>query len=153
MHGWYLRCIEGYQSIFKFHVNLRSRSTELMLATRSTLLRSVGLLYMEHLWMICIYLIQSHNPNWLWQVMWHRNYRWHHSTLSTRPKDSTSLVTSVKVSWLRPRAPKLCFENHAWLTHLSQLKMVSTLNWLTQPNSTQEVRFENYTWLTHLPQL
>ena len=88
--------------------------------SRSTLLRSVGLLYMEHL-SVDKFLIQSPNYNWLWQVMWHKNYWWHHSMLSTRPNDSTSLVTSVKVSWLRPRAPEVSFENYAWLTHLPQL--------------------------------
>ena len=53
--------------------------------------------------------------NWLWQVMWNKNYWWHHSTLST------SLVTSVNVSWLRPRTPEVRSENYTWLTHLPQL--------------------------------
>ena len=33
----------------------------------------------------CLYLTQRPNSDWLWQVMWHKNYLWHHSTLSTRP--------------------------------------------------------------------
>ena len=70
---------------------------------------------------VCLYLMRRLNFDWLWQVMWHKNYWWHHSMLSTRPNDSTSLVTSVKVSWLRPRAPEVSFENDAWLTHLPQL--------------------------------
>ena len=80
----------------------------------STLLQSVGPQYFERL---CLSLnpIQRHNSNWLWQIMWHKNYWWHHSTLLTRLNDSTSLVTSVKVSWLRPRSPKVRFENYIWL--------------------------------------
>ena len=75
-----------------------------------------------------MYLIQSHNSNWLWQVMWHNNYWWHHSTLSRRLNDSTSLVTSVKASWLLPRTPEVHFENYTWfwITHLLQLYINST---------------------------
>ena len=60
---------------------------------------------------LSLYLIQLLHSNWLLQVMWHKNYWWHHSMLSTRTNDSTSLVTSVKVSWLRRRTPKVRFEN------------------------------------------
>ena len=60
---------------------------------------------------LSLYLFQFLHSNWLLQVMWHKNYWWHHSTLSTRPNDSTTLVTSVKVSWLQPRAPEVSFEN------------------------------------------
>ena len=67
--------------------------------SRSTLLQSVGLLYMEHL-SVCGYLIQSQNYNWLWHVMWHKNYWWHHSTLSRRK--NALIITPVKVLWLRP---------------------------------------------------
>ena len=34
-----------------------------------------------------------------------------HPKPSTRPHESTSLVTSVKVSWLQPRTPEVCFGN------------------------------------------
>ena len=64
-----------------------------------------------------------------------------HSALSTRPHSSTSLVTSVKVSWLQLRTPEVSFENYTWF-------------WLTQLNSTingfdpelLNVRYENYNW-------
>ena len=83
----------------------------------------------------------SHSSNWLGQVMWHEKYWWHHSALSTRPHSSTSLVTSVKVSWVRPRTPEVSFENFTWF-------------WLTQLNSTingfdpelLNMRYENYYW-------
>ena len=47
----------------------------------------------DYLFICIIYLPRRPNSDWLWQVMWHKNYWWHHSTLSTRPNDSTSLVT------------------------------------------------------------
>ena len=55
---------------------------------------------------------------------------WHHSTLTTRTNNLRSLVTSVKVSWLRPRTAKVLFENYTWywLTQLPQLLMASTQN-------------------------
>ena len=70
---------------------------------------------------LSLYLSQSHNYNWFWQVIWHTNYWWHHGKLSTRPNDSASLVISIKVSWLLPRTPEVCFEKYTWLTHLPQL--------------------------------
>ena len=63
----------------------------------------------------------SPSSNWLGQVMWHKNYWWHHSALSTRPHSSTSLVTSVKVSFHRPKPPEVSFEYYTWF-------------WLTQLN-------------------
>ena len=123
-------------------------------------------------WIICPWAFSellgffSPSSNWLGQVMWHKKYWWHHSTLSTRPHSSTSLVTSVKVSWLRPRTPKVSFENYTWFW-LSQLNYkwlrprtpehaLWNYNWfwLTQLNSTingfdqelLDVLYENYTW-------
>ena len=66
----------------------------------------------------------SPSSNWLGQVMWHKKYWWHHSVLSTRPHSSTSLVTSVNVSFCRLRPPEVSFEYYTWF-------------WLTQLNSTQ----------------
>ena len=55
-----------------------------------------------------LYLTPSHISYWFWQVMWYNNYWWYHSMLSTRPHASTSLVTSVKVSYhgFDPELPK-----------------------------------------------
>ena len=71
-----------------------------------TLLRSVRLHSVAHLYNVCMYvrfLPRIPSSNWLLQVMWHKNYWWHHSKLSTRPNDSTRLVTSVKASFCRPQ--------------------------------------------------
>ena len=104
--GWWLRihfCCCWIQIWEKFKINYFA--AYLMTFSRSTLLRSEDLLQLEH-------LLLSFWPssNWLGQVMWHKKYWWHHSVLSTRPHSSTSLVTSVKVSWLRPRTPEVSFE-------------------------------------------
>ena len=55
----------------------------------------------------CLNLMRRPNSDWFWQVTWHKYYWWHHSTLSTRPNDSTLLVTSVKVSFRRPRTEQV----------------------------------------------
>ena len=86
-----------------------------------------------------LFLSFWHSSYWLRQVIWHKKYWWHHRALSTRPHSSTSLVTSVKVSWLRPRTPEVSFKYYTWF-------------WLTQLNSTiigfepelMNVRYENY---------
>ena len=60
---------------------------------------------------------------------------WHHSVLSTRPNDSTSLVTSVKASiWLRPRTAKVHFKNY-------NSREVTTLN------KTQTIHSQTYWYL------
>ena len=85
------------------------------------------------------------NSNWLWQDLWNKNYWWHHSMLSTRPPNSTILVTSVKVSWLRSRTPEVSFENYTWFW-LTQLNY----KWL-RPRTPERALWKLYLiWLTQL---
>ena len=109
--------------------NIWSSSTNIWFSS-STLLRSEGLQYITHLSLslfVCGFLIQLLHSNWLLQVMWHKNYWWHHRTLSTRTDDSTSLVTSVNNTFSSStllRSVGLQFPCSAYLIYLSK-----TIDW------------------------
>ena len=56
--------------------------------------------------------------------------------MSTKPNDSISLVTSVKVSWLRPRTPELRFEYYTCLDTA-----------LPRSRTIYEIRYHKKFWL------